>query len=149
VVEDARQRALDAIASADQTLAQPRSRGAEWQAPEREPVKAAPPINVGKLMDAFHAHVETRLREFADSVGEALGTETANISKQQHHGMLSHVAGAMGSHMDDADRVSLAKLMLNSAKRLDGDVGMTFAVTGGAREIVSDGTSGPAGGICA
>ena len=37
-------------------------------------------------------------------------------------GGLIATAGAMGGHMDDADRASLAKLMLNSAKRLDGDV---------------------------
>ena len=53
-----------------------RERGEEpatWQPPEREPAQPSPLINVGKLMDAFHAHVEERILNTADILGEEMG----------------------------------------------------------------------------
>jgi hypothetical protein len=51
---------------------------AVWQAPGREPVKAAPSINVGKLKDAFHSYVEEQILRTVEMLGE----EVARAGKQ-------------------------------------------------------------------
>jgi hypothetical protein len=55
---------------------------ATWQAPMREPVNAAPTINVGKLMDAFHAHVEERLVATVSMLGEETGRAEKALRKE-------------------------------------------------------------------
>ena len=44
-----------------------------WQPPPREPVNAAPTINVGMLTDAIYAHIEERILTTVDVLGEELG----------------------------------------------------------------------------
>ena len=92
---------------------------------------------MGIIAVTLSAEAEKRCREinvwmhdtrFVDRVAEiiAIAMERTPDDLIGIASGLIATTGAMGSHMTDADRVSLAKLMLNSARRLDGDVATTL-----------------------
>jgi hypothetical protein len=106
---DGRERIRDAIASADEVLAQPRAQGPSWELPQREPVKAMPGPNLLRLVEEVNSYTSRRLEELAGVIGEECARNESAIRKELRTEL---------ANLDDRLRVELKNNMGRSAAEL-------------------------------